>query len=94
MASYLKDVRKAPKPSGFSRDKSNLDEWSAIASERSRDAPRAGGTMSLRDNGGQPQLRSTSAPPPGFGADPYARAKADLNHDGSNYMKQVRRSTR
>ncbi|WP_315806579.1 MULTISPECIES: hypothetical protein [unclassified Bradyrhizobium] len=97
MSSYLMrgDVTKPPKPSGSSRDKRDLQEWSTIASEHSQTATRAkDGPMRLPDNGGQPKLRSTSSPPRGFdGSDPYKRAKEDLNYKGSggSYLPGVRR---
>ncbi|WP_315775103.1 MULTISPECIES: hypothetical protein [unclassified Bradyrhizobium] len=100
MSSYLMrgDVLKPQKPNGFSRERSNLQEWSDIASEHSQTATRAkDGAVKLPSTGGQPKLRSTSSPPRGFdGSDPYKRAKEDLNYKGSggNYMPGVRRGSR
>ena len=93
MGSYLKDVLKPQKPSGFSSDKSNLKEWSDIASENSLNATRAkGGAMSLPDTGGAVKNRSTSSQPKGFSGDPYAKARGNTNHAGdSSYMRGVRR---
>jgi hypothetical protein len=92
MMSYLKDVLKGP--SGFSSSKKDLAYWSERASKNSLNATRATNkAMELPSTGGKVKQRSTSNPPKGFGGDPYAKARGNLNHAGdSSYMKGVRRT--
>jgi hypothetical protein len=81
-------------PSGIASDPKNLRDWSKRASDNSELAPRAkGGAIDLPNTGGAPSMRSTASKPKGFGGDPYAKAKADMNSTGdSPYMKGVRRT--
>jgi hypothetical protein len=78
---------------GHGSNKKTLDGWSARAERNSQLAERArDGKTKLPDTGGKTKLHDTSAKPRGHGADPYARAKSDLNSDGgSSYMRGVRR---
>jgi hypothetical protein len=78
---------------GNARDQANIDRWSERATAESKLAPRAtdheiklpSTAMTLKD----------TKMPAGDGGDPerkFKKAKADLNHDGSNYMKSIRRN--
>ena len=92
MASRLERLRSYKKmegPKGESHDMRNLDYWSARASENSNMWHRAkGGEVKLPSTGGQ-----WDAPP--YRSEGEAMRKTalrDLNHLGSDYEKNVRRS--
>jgi hypothetical protein len=91
--SYLTDKSFLKGPSGFSSSKADLKYWAKRASDNSLNAARCDDKMHLHSTGGEPKCRSTSSPPKGFGADPYAKARGNSNHAGdSSYMKGVRRT--
>ena len=88
----LREYRNMEGPCGASRNKSDLNYWSNRASAHSEQGKRAkGGPVKLYDTGGQPTLHDTAAKH--VPADPYPKARSDLNHaDSSSFMRDVRRS--
>jgi hypothetical protein len=80
---------------GASRDQSNIDRWSDRTSNSSKIAPRArGGEMKLPSTGKQTELRDTSmSPRTSRKVNAAMRDEDDLNHVGSPFMRDVRRTT-
>ena len=92
---YAKPLR-AQNWQGASRDQSNIDRWSGRAEANSQLAPRATDKpMSLPSTGKRVSLRDTNMQPKvNRKADAAMKAaKADPNHLGSLYMRNVRRET-
>jgi hypothetical protein len=81
-------------PQGAGRDEKNIRFWQARAEENSQLAPRATDkAMALPSTNRQMGLRSTkSAPRTDAAIDARMRGKNDLNHEGSDYMKSIRRT--
>jgi hypothetical protein len=80
---------------GAGRDQANIDRWSARASENSDGADHRGsdGEMKLPSTGRRQESRPTEMGPlvPRKINSVMVDAKSDLNHEGSDYMKSVRR---
>jgi hypothetical protein len=91
---------------GASRDKENIDRWSARASQNSEIAPRAkgradiGGTLTAYSDppeehptGRRMEMRPTDMPPKVSRAVDKAMvdAKHDRNHVGGSHLRNIRR---
>lgn len=85
-------------PQGQSRDKDNLNYWSRRATENSDgDAHRGnpGPEVELPATGKRQESRPTEMGPrvPRRINSVMVDAKSDLNHEGSGYLKDIRRTT-
>jgi hypothetical protein len=101
--SRLERLREYARPSrpenwqGAGRDQANIDRWSERASENSQVAPRAAkGEVRVPDTGKRTELRDTAmSPRTSRKVDAAMRGadEDDLNHVGSPFMRDVRRTT-
>jgi hypothetical protein len=96
--SRLKEYAKPLSPQnwqGCSRDQNYIDRWSDRAEANSQLAPRASDKMRLQKTGKRVELRDSSAAPKVSRKidNVMKAAKADVNHVGSLYMRNVRRET-
>ena len=74
---------------GAGRDQSNIDRWSARATENSQIAPRATNkAISLPDTNSGDGVKPKTRP-----GNMRQEAKRDLNDVGSSFMPRVRRTT-
>jgi hypothetical protein len=91
----LKEYAKPKGPHSAGRDQKNIDYWADRASENSNQATRATDhDIKLPSTTSRQPMRSTkSAPRTDAEIDARMRGKDDLNHEGSDYMKSVRRIT-
>jgi hypothetical protein len=84
-------------PHGASRDKANLNYWSARAKENSTGADTRGsdGEVQLPATGKRQESRPTEMGPivPRKVNSVMVDAKVDLNHVGGSYLKDIRRDT-
>jgi hypothetical protein len=90
---YAKPTREA-NWNGAGRDQANIDRWSERATDNSKLAPRATNhEIKLPDTDAKQQLNDTkSSPRTHAEIDERMRGRNDLNHEGSEYLKSIRRT--
>jgi hypothetical protein len=101
MTNRIERLRQYSKPTragnwqGAGRSQENIDRWSERASDNSQIAPRASsGEVKVPDTGKRTELRDTAmSPRTSRKVDAAMRGEDDLNHVGSPFMRDVRRTT-